>query len=320
MSLLPLSCPDCRKPMTLSEEAWNCSQGHTFPVRDGVADLLPSSVDETLRGDAVYHSDQREVWVDANQINTPRNLYFHREVVNFMAERSVSDSNLLELGGGVGFDLELFLSAQPQFGHYVFSEIAPGMVSYTRGRTLRPEIFYCCVDAHNIPFDDETFDFVSMIATLHHFPDLERALQEIIRVLKPGGFLVCGVEPNRRWVELLARLRGLYRPLLPKKEHSPADEQTDGFTAADLISLGQGQSLKLVRLTPVWFFSGFLHLGLEFLYRALHLKKRLRLPGFLEHALLGIDRALLSIPFLRGAAWHYTAVYEKIHEKPLEAA
>ena len=42
-------------------------------------------------------------------------------------------------------------------------------------------------DAKTLPFKDETFDCVYCFGVLHHIPDVETALAEIHRVLKPGG-------------------------------------------------------------------------------------------------------------------------------------
>lgn len=42
-------------------------------------------------------------------------------------------------------------------------------------------------DAENLPFGDNTFDIVYSYGVLHHSPDTQRAIEEVHRVLKPGG-------------------------------------------------------------------------------------------------------------------------------------
>lgn len=41
--------------------------------------------------------------------------------------------------------------------------------------------------AEALEFDDETFDFVVSVHAIEHIPPLEKALEEMTRVLKPGG-------------------------------------------------------------------------------------------------------------------------------------
>ena len=42
-------------------------------------------------------------------------------------------------------------------------------------------------DAETMPFADDSFDMVSSNGVLHHTPDIEAALAECLRVLRPGG-------------------------------------------------------------------------------------------------------------------------------------
>ena len=42
-------------------------------------------------------------------------------------------------------------------------------------------------DAESLPFADDTFDFVTASGVLHHTPDTEGAVTEMVRVLKAGG-------------------------------------------------------------------------------------------------------------------------------------
>ena len=47
------------------------------------------------------------------------------------------------------------------------------------------------VDIQNIPYTDNSFDTVIANMMLYHVPDLDRALQEVRRVLKPDGTFFC---------------------------------------------------------------------------------------------------------------------------------
>ena len=50
------------------------------------------------------------------------------------------------------------------------------------------KINYLKADAHQIPFDDCSFDFATAFMSLMDMPEPEKAVKEIYRVLKPGGF------------------------------------------------------------------------------------------------------------------------------------
>ena len=47
-------------------------------------------------------------------------------------------------------------------------------------------------DARELPYQGNAFDAAYLVATLGEIPDQQRALEELRRVLKPGGRLVVG--------------------------------------------------------------------------------------------------------------------------------
>lgn len=57
-------------------------------------------------------------------------------------------------------------------------------------------------DVLNLPFEDESFDMVTCQTVLIHVGNPDKALEEMKRVLKPGGTILC-VEPNNRIQSLL---------------------------------------------------------------------------------------------------------------------
>ena len=51
-------------------------------------------------------------------------------------------------------------------------------------------------DVRDLPFRSASFDAIYSMGTIEHFDETERAVEEIARVLKPGGRAIIGV-PNR---------------------------------------------------------------------------------------------------------------------------
>jgi ubiquinone/menaquinone biosynthesis C-methylase UbiE len=45
-------------------------------------------------------------------------------------------------------------------------------------------------DAEDLPFPDATFDVVYSFGVLHHTPNTQKTLDEVLRVLKPGGEMI----------------------------------------------------------------------------------------------------------------------------------
>ncbi len=58
------------------------------------------------------------------------------------------------------------------------------------------------VDIQDIPFDDETFDIVIANHMLYHVPDIEKAICEVNRVLKPNGMFYASTTGENTMHEL----------------------------------------------------------------------------------------------------------------------
>lgn len=80
-------------------------------------------------------------------------------------------------------------------------------------RQLNPETELHLADVDALPFADRTFDRVLCVEVLRYLPDASRCIQEMARVLKPGGICLFTAMPllnlNGYW--LVNRLAGLVR-------------------------------------------------------------------------------------------------------------
>ncbi|QAY72266.1 demethylmenaquinone methyltransferase [Agromyces protaetiae] len=73
----------------------------------------------------------------------------------------------------------------------VAADFSPGMIEVGRRRQAHvPNLVFVEADATKLPFDDESFDAVTISFGLRNVNDPKAALREFLRVAKPGGRLV----------------------------------------------------------------------------------------------------------------------------------
>jgi SAM-dependent methyltransferase len=89
-------------------------------------------------------------------------------------------------------------------------------------------------DAQALPFPNAAFDVVLANHMLYHIPDLDRALSEIRRVLKPEGMLVAATNSVMNMPEFdQLKWRALGRLGVSDHNMEPADSSTRGFRLED---------------------------------------------------------------------------------------
>jgi len=97
---------------------------------------------------------------------------------------------LLDVATGTGdFALEAIKMLQPR--KVIGVDISAGMLAVAREKIakkgLQDQFEVALADSENLPFDDGTFDAVTVAFGVRNFENLEKGLTDIHRVLKPGG-------------------------------------------------------------------------------------------------------------------------------------
>ncbi len=111
---------------------------------------------------------------------------FMNDVVGFDKFRG---KKILEIGCGLGTDLL-------QFGRggadVTGVDLTPKSIELVKKRfTLAGiQVDARVADAENLPFENDTFDVVYSFGVLHHTPNTQKAIDEVRRVLKPGGKII----------------------------------------------------------------------------------------------------------------------------------
>jgi ubiquinone/menaquinone biosynthesis C-methylase UbiE/uncharacterized protein YbaR (Trm112 family) len=309
-------CPACREPLGREAGGWRCSAcGRAVPLIDGLPDLTPPGTGDLKLQEREHYTEQIDYYVGmhATWNRSPFYRHYHGAFLSRLQELG-RGSRVLELGCGLGNDgLELLRAGLA----VTATDIAPGHLA--EARRLHREAGYegecdhLLVDAENLPFADCSFDGVLLVAALHHLPDPRRALAEARRVLKPGGLLALGTEPNNwqgRTIYPAGKLllHAVLR-LLGKREGRPdhvsaADKLTEGFSRRQLDGLLAGAGFTRRELQPAGYLSAavffFSTEASELIGRPLRL-----FP--LERLFLPLDERLGRLPLLRRYPWHWNA-------------
>jgi ubiquinone/menaquinone biosynthesis C-methylase UbiE len=85
------------------------------------------------------------------------------------------------------------LAVAPHVGQIVVTDLTPRMLEKAREYILAQGVTnaqFQTADAEQLPFADASFDRVTCRIAPHHFPDVAKAVQEIARVLQPGGLFL----------------------------------------------------------------------------------------------------------------------------------
>lgn len=93
---------------------------------------------------------------------------------------------VLEIGCGLGTDGAQFALAGADYTGIDLTDAAVDLARRRFDLFNLPGAFRTA-DAENLDFPDESFDVVYSHGVLHHTPDTVRAVQEVHRVLRPGG-------------------------------------------------------------------------------------------------------------------------------------
>ena len=94
---------------------------------------------------------------------------------------------LLDVGCGTGVLLRRLLG-RSSFREAVGIDLSPGMVAQARSR-LPASVRLMVGDAESLPFSPASFDVVVSASSFHYWPSPARGLDELRRVLRPGGHL-----------------------------------------------------------------------------------------------------------------------------------
>lgn len=141
-------------------------------------------------------STRASVWRDTPDGRSPRRAAFAAVV-------AAAPSDYLEIGCGTGEFVAEVSEALPQ-ARTVATDRSETMALATARRGVLTQVAL----ADDLPFADASFDVVYAGWMLYHVPDVDAALAEVRRVLRPGGTFVAATNGDRHLADLLTEAGG----------------------------------------------------------------------------------------------------------------
>ena len=126
---------------------------------------------------------------------------------------------ILDLASGTGDLIKLYHKKIGNSGRIVSSDINEAMLDEGKRNLINSGVLgieFVQANAEKLPFEDNSFDLVSIAFGLRNVTDKDKALSEMCRVLKPGGVLIV-LEFSKTTNPILEKIYDAYSfNLIPK--------------------------------------------------------------------------------------------------------
>lgn len=136
--------------------------------------------------------------------------YTHAPLTNWGLKLvNVQDGwTMLDVGCGGGFTIRRLLkrSKEAQVYGIDISEESVTKARQVNAEVLDKQVYVTQGSAEQLPYNDEMFDLVTAVETVYFWPNLPDCLQEVRRVLKPGGkfaIMVEVVDSDSKWTSIV---------------------------------------------------------------------------------------------------------------------
>ena len=212
-----------------------------------------------------------------NLMNDVMSMGTHRLWKNYaIASSNVSEGDhVLDIAGGTG-DLAIkFRKKVGPTGKVILSDINESMLFEGRKNLLNQgviDVDFVQANAESLPFDDDTFDCLSIAFGLRNVTHKDLALEQMFRVLKKGGTLLI-LEFSKVENQMLEKIYDLYSfNLIPKfGEFFANDEDSYQYLAESIRKHPDQETLKTMVLNAGFEFCEYHNLsgGIVALHKAI---------------------------------------------------
>ncbi|KAB1192875.1 methyltransferase domain-containing protein [Haloferax sp. MBLA0076] len=136
--------------------------------------------------------DEFDAWAADGRDKGMEDRHWHT-AKHALARMPVEEGDsVVDLGTGSGYALRALYDTK-HIGRGVGLDGSPEMVQNAREYTDTEDITYLVGDFDDLPFADDSVDHVWSMEAFYYAPDPHHTLEEVARILKPGGTFYCAV-------------------------------------------------------------------------------------------------------------------------------
>ena len=156
--------------------------------------------------------------------------------------------NFVDIAGGYGRLADEYLGRAKKSTIFDYSKTELADAKKTYGDRIETK----AGDIYDLPFKDEEFDGLMMIRATHHFKDMPKVVEELYRILKPGGVAVIEVASKKTLPKMM-------RYWFKKSDINPFDRKPSYLKELEMYnyhpkymeSLFKNQGFKILKVLSV---------------------------------------------------------------------
>ena len=233
-----LACPRCHGDLRFEASSCTCARcGAVFRVEAEIPLLDDNAVSRDARIADEVHAQKHAhaMYVDDRSVLNKWEEGVLERILEWLGDASTP---VLDVGCGVGHLGRTANALGREVDLVGFDLMAELLMEATVGYGALIE-----GDIHRMPFQDASFSTMVLSNTLHHVADRTSALRELLRVLSPGGVIVC-YDPRR--VPPIEAVKSLVR-----RHHEAFSEHHDAFAPEEYRKMLEDAGLEVDRYVAV---------------------------------------------------------------------
>ena len=225
---------------------------------------------DVIEANVELHTALSNVYRDIEPHYREENIKKIKKIIEKLKHQSHGES-LLDIGCGMGFIIDI---AKEYFSTIKGIDITPAMLEKVDTDCDKCDIELILSPIEKMPFDSNTFDVCTAYAVIHHLSDVEKAMNEVYRVLKKGGIFYSALDPNYYFWKSIDELDNRnYSNIIEREINSVKhkDEEIQELYGVDASIVDKAESYKHIEggfkeelLKEIFNKVGFKHVDIKY--------------------------------------------------------